>query len=191
MVRDAKRAGLPITAEAAPHHFTLTDESLSTFDPNFKVNPPLRSRADVEALKIGLGDGTIDAIATDHAPHAPHLKEQPLDAAPPGMLGLETALALALTELPLGLRDVLAALSWRPAAIAGVADRHGRPIAPGEPANLTVFDPAAEWTVDRSALASRSRNTPYHGRILRGRVRHTVFAGRPVVVDGSIREVDR
>ena len=166
-------------------------ESLSTFDPNFKVNPPLRSRADVEALKIGLGDGTIDAIATDHAPHAPHLKEQPLDAAPPGMLGLETALALALTELPLGLRDVLAALSWRPAAIAGVADRHGRPIAPGEPANLTVFDPAAEWTVDRSALASRSRNTPYHGRILRGRVRHTVFAGRPVVVDGSIREVDR
>ena len=185
MVRVAKAEGLPITAEAAPHHFTLTDEALSGFDPTFKVNPPLRTPADIAALKRGLADGTIDAIATDHAPHAPHLKEQPLDQAPPGMLGLETALALALTELAMPLRDVVAALSWKPAAIAHLADRHGRPVAAGEPANLAVFDPSATWTIDRGELASRSRNTPYHGRTVRGRVRHTVFGGQAVVVDGK------
>ena len=185
MVREAKAEGLPVTAEAAPHHFTLTDESLRGFDPTFKVNPPLRTPADIAALKTGLVDGTIDAIATDHAPHAPHLKEQPLDQAPPGMLGLETALALALTELSMPLRDVIAALSWKPAAIAHLSERHGRPIAAGEPANVVVFDPTAEWIVDRSRLASRSRNTPYHGRRVRGRVRHTVFDGQPVVVGGK------
>ena len=111
----------------------------------FKVNPPLRTRADIDAIKAGLADGTIDAIATDHAPHAPHTKEAPLDEAPPGMSGLETALALAITELGMPLAEVVAALSWQPAAIAGVADRHGRPIAVGEPANLTVFDPTQQW----------------------------------------------
>ena len=141
LVRAAKAEGLRITAEAAPHHFTLTDEQLNGYDPVFKVNPPLRTRADIEAIKTGLADGTIDAIATDHAPHAPHTKEVPLDEAPPGMLGLETALALSISELHLPLAQVVAALSWKPAAIAGVADRHGRPIAVGEPANLTVFDP--------------------------------------------------
>ena len=185
MVRSAKAEGLAVTAEATPHHFTLTDEALSGFDPTFKVNPPLRTPADIAALNRGLADGTIDAIATDHAPHAPHLKEQPLDQAPPGMLGLETALALALTELAMPLRDVVAALSWKPAAIAHLADRHGRPIAAGEPANLAVFDPSATWTIDRGELASRSRNTPYHGRTVRGRVRHTVFGGQAVVVDGT------
>jgi dihydroorotase len=187
LVRAAKADGLAVTAEAAPHHFSLTDESLAGFDPVFKVNPPLREAADMAAIKAGLADGTIDAIATDHAPHAPHTKELPLDQAPPGMLGLETALGLSLAELDMPLADIVAALSWKPAAIAGVADRHGRPLVPGEPANITVFDPQVEWQVAPGALASKSRNTPYVGRVLRGRVRHTVYAGSPVVVDGVAR----
>jgi len=184
MVRRAKSEGLPITAEATPHHFTLTDEALRSFDPVFKVNPPLRTSADIAALKAGLRDGTIDAIATDHAPHASHLKEQPLDQAPPGMLGLETALALSLTELNMDAQAVVAALSWKPARIAGVGDRHGRPVAVGESANLAIFDPTCEWVVDREAVASKSKNTPYHGRAVRGKVRHTVFSGQVVVRDG-------
>ncbi|MGA1642006.1 MAG: dihydroorotase [Ilumatobacteraceae bacterium] len=189
LVRAAKADGLAITAEVAPHHFSLTDELLSGFDPVFKVNPPLRTPADIAALKEGLADGTIDAIATDHAPHAERLKEQPLDQAPPGMLGLETALGVALTELVdtglMTLRQVVAALSWNPARIARLADRHGRPVSVGEPANLTVFDPTATWEVDPSTLASRSRNTPYGGRVLRGRVRHTIYEGVAVVVAGE------
>ena len=189
MVRAAKSEGLPVTAEATPHHFTLTDEALRSFDPVFKVNPPLRTPADIEALKTGIGDGTIDAIATDHAPHADHLKEQPLDQAPPGMIGLETALALSITELVTGgprlpIVDVVAALSWKPARIANIHDRHGRPVSVGEPANLVVFDPNREWTVERESVASRSRNTPFHGRSVTGRVVHTVVNGDPVVVDG-------
>jgi dihydroorotase len=184
LIRAAKADGLPVTAEAAPHHFTLTDEMLSGYDSVFKVNPPLRTAADIAALKAGLADGTIDAIATDHAPHPPHDKEAPLDQAPPGMLGLETALALAITELDLPLAQVIALLSWQPAAIAGVADRHGRPVEVGEPANICVFDPHLEWTVVPANLASKSRNTPYAGRTLRGKVRHTVFGGEVVVEHG-------
>jgi dihydroorotase len=184
MVRRAKAEGLPVTAEATPHHFTLTDDALRSFDPVFKVNPPLRTPADIAALKEGLRDGTIDAIATDHAPHASHLKEQPLDQAPPGMLGLETALALSLSELGMDAQSVVAALSWKPARIAGVGDRHGRPVAVGETANLAIFDPKCEWVVDREVVASKSKNTPYHGRTVRGKVRHTVFSGHVVVRDG-------
>jgi dihydroorotase len=187
LVRDAKNRGVPVTAEVAPHHFTLTDAECRTFDPAFKVHPPLRTDADVAAVKAGLADGTIDAIATDHAPHVPEAKERPFEEAPPGMLGLETAFALTLTELVepgvLQLRDALACLSWRPAAIAGLHG-HGGPIEPGRPANLCVVDPAVRWQVDPSRLASRSRNTPYAGRKLTGRVRHTVLRGEPVVVDG-------
>jgi len=187
LVRDAKERGVPVTAEVAPHHFTLTDAECRTFDPAFKVHPPLRTDADVAAVKAGLADGTIDAIATDHAPHVPEAKERPFEEAPPGMLGLETAFALTLTELVepgvLALRDGLACLSWQPAAIAGF-DGHGGPIEPGRPANLCVVDPAVRWEVDPSRLASRSRNTPYAGRKLTGRVRHTVLRGEPVVVDG-------
>ena len=123
----ARAAGLPVTAEATPHHFTLTDAACAGYDPVFKVNPPLRTDDDVAAVQVGLADGALDAIATDHAPHAPHLKELPFDQAPPGMLGLETALALALTELDLPIERVLALLSWQPAAIAGSGDRPRRP----------------------------------------------------------------
>jgi dihydroorotase len=186
LVRRAKADGLPVTAEAAPHHFCLTDERLSSFDALYKVNPPLRTMRDVEAIRDGLADGTIDAVATDHAPHPPEMKEQPLDQAPPGMLGLETALGVSLACLSMPLVDVVAALSWKPAAIARIDDRHGRPVAVGEPANLTVFDPAAEWEVVPARLASKSRNTPYAGVPLRGRVGHTILDGVPVVRDGRV-----
>ena len=184
-VRSAKAAGLPVTAEAAPHHFTLDDSVVASYDPVFKVNPPLRPTADVEAVKVALGDGTIDAIATDHAPHTQEDKEAPFDEAPPGMLGLETALALALTELTLPLERVLALLSWQPARIAGIDAEHGGPVAEGRPAHLCVIDPDAVWVVEAEKLASRSRNTPYGGRKLTGRVRHTVLAGEAVVIDGE------
>jgi len=184
MVRAAKAQGLPVTAEAAPHHFTLTDALVASFDPVFKVNPPLRPSADVEAVRRGLADGAIDAIATDHAPHAQETKEAPWDEAPPGMLGLETALALAITELDLEVEQVLALLSWQPAVIAGLSSTHGGPVVGGRAANLVVFDPSERWTVDPAALASKARNTPYAGRTLTGRVRHTVRAGEPVVVGG-------
>jgi dihydroorotase len=188
MVRAAKARGLPVTAEAAPHHFTLTDECCASFDPVFKVHPPLRTADDVEAIKRGLADGTIDAIASDHAPHPVEQKERPFEEAPAGMLGLETALALALTELVepgvLALVDALALLSWRPAAIAGLA-HHGQAITPGAVANLCVIDPAVTWEVDPRLLASKARNTPFAGRKLTGRVRHTILRGEPVVVDAE------
>ncbi len=183
LVRAAKADGVAVTAEAAPHHFTLTDEACASYDPVFKVHPPLRTSDDVAAVKAGLADGTIDAIATDHAPHPVEAKEAPFDQAPPGMLGLETALALALGELDLPIESVLALLSWQPARIAGIEDRHGGPVAEGRPANLCVIDPQVTWTVDPGALASRSRNTPYAGRTLTGRVRHTILGGVPVVID--------
>jgi dihydroorotase len=177
-----------VTAECAPHHFSLTDACCEGFDPMFKVHPPLRTQADVDAIREGLADGTIDAIATDHAPHTPESKEQPFEEAPPGMLGLETALAVTLTELVepghLTLADALGLLSWRPAALAGL-DAHGGPVAPGAQANLTIFDPGHEWVVEPQALASRARNTPFAGRTLRGKVRHTVLNGDVVVRDGE------
>jgi dihydroorotase len=188
LVRAAKAKGLPVTAEATPHHFTLTDAACCSYDPVFKVKPPLRSDADVAALKAGLADGTIDAIATDHAPHSPEQKERPFDEAPPGMLGLETALALAVTELVvpgiLTMADALALLSWQPARIAGLHE-HGGPVTPGRPAHLCVIDPETLWEVDPAALASKSRNTPYLGHKFTGRVRHTFLAGEPVVLDGK------
>jgi dihydroorotase len=186
LVRAAKADGVAVTAEATTHHFTLTDACVAGYDPVFKVHPPLRTDADVAAVRQGLLDGTIDAIATDHAPHTVEDKERPFDAAPPGMVGLETALALALTELggELDLADLLGLLSWRPAGIARVDDRHGRPVASGEPANLVVFDPSVTWAVDPGDTASRSRNNPYAGRTLTGRVRHTLLWGQPTVIDG-------
>jgi len=189
LVREAKAKGLAVTAEATPHHFTLTHAEVAGYDPVFKVNPPLRSAEDVAAVRSGLADGTIDAIATDHAPHTADLKEAPFDHAPCGMLGLETALALGITELVepgiISLPELLALMSWQPASIAGIDDVHGRPIEAGEPAHLVVFDPTLEWTVDPARLASRSHNTPYAGRVVRGKVRHTLLCGVPMVRDGE------
>lgn len=188
LVRAAKADGLPVSAEATPHHICLSDEQLRGFDPLFKVNPPLRTREDIDALKRGLADGTIDAIATDHAPHAPHTKEQPLDSAPPGMLGLETSLGVVLSEMNLDLPAVIDRMSVAPARIAGVSGIHGCNIEVGAPANITVFDPDVTWSVEPERLASKSRNTPYVGRKLRGRVRHTILRGEAVVVDGEAKK---
>jgi dihydroorotase len=218
MVRNAKSEGLAITAEVTPHHLALSDAAVQSYDPVYKVNPPLRTASDVLALRAGLASGVIDAIATDHAPHAPERKEEPFDDAPAGMIGLETALAVAYGALCAGpglsagdgevdgwvprgdgatmsLRELLGLFSWKAARIAGLdlerdggrgrRGGQGGPIRPGATAHLMVFDPSAEWVVDTTRQASRSRNTPYAGRRLTGKVRHTVFAGEVVVLDGE------
>ncbi|GMU78883.1 MAG: dihydroorotase [Acidimicrobiia bacterium] len=190
LVRAAKAQGLRVSAEAAPHHFTLTDACCASYDPVFKVNPPLRSDADVAAIKAALADGTIDVIATDHAPHPTEAKEQPFEEAPSGMLGLETALALVWEALVrpgvLTPMEAFAACSWKGATLAGLED-HGRPVEAGSVANLCVFDPDHRWEVDAGRLASKARNTPYAGRALTGKVRHTILRGEPVVRDGEAR----
>lgn len=185
LVRAAKRDGLPVTAEVTPHHLSLDETRLATFDTVYKVNPPLRSPRDIEALRAGVVDGTIDALATDHAPHPRRDKELSLDQAPPGMLGLETALGVALGALSIDLVHLVRVMSINPARIAGIADRHGRDVQPGAPANLVVFDPSAAWTVEPDRLASKSRNTPYAGMTLRGTVRHTMLDGVFTVRDGE------
>ena len=190
LVRAAKADGVRVTAECTPQHLVLTDESCAHFDPAFKMNPPLREQADVDALRAGLLDGTIDAIATDHAPHAPESKAAPFEDAPPGMLGVETALAVVLTTLVepgvITLADALGALSWRAARVAGLdVQGHGRPVASGQAANLCVIDPAQSWVVDASRLASRSTNSPWNEWKLTGKVRHTIYNGEPTVRDGE------
>ena len=184
LIRRAKAEGLKVSAEAAPHHFTLTDAALAGYDTVFKVHPPLRTEADVAAVKAGLADGTIDAIATDHAPHTAETKERSMLDAPPGMIGLQTALALAITELGLPVERIFSLLSGGPARIAQITDVHGR-LALGRPANLCVVDPLATWTVDAHQLASKARNTPFAGRTLNGVVRHTVWNGIATVANGT------
>lgn len=188
LVRQAKRSGLPITAEVTPHHLSLIDENLLGFDPLFKVNPPLRTKEDIAALVDGVRDGTIDAVATDHAPHADHTKQIPLEQAPPGMLGLQTALSVTNTVIGLSPTQVVELFSVNPAQIAGIHDQHGRPIAVGEPAHIAVWDLSTVSQVSRNDMASKSRNTPYHGMTVKGRVRHTVFGGEVVVQEGRAQK---
>ncbi len=185
IVRAAKAEGIALSAEVTTHHFTLTDAACSSYDPVFKVNPPLRTDADLAAIRLGLADGTIDCIATDHAPHEPHTKEFPFDQAPPGMLGLETALALAITELDLPIERIVELMSTRPAEIAGLSDRHGNPVEAGQRANLAIVDPNAEWTISGTGMASRSHNTPYEGRTVRGKVQYTILEGELTVDEGK------
>jgi dihydroorotase len=188
LIRQAKAQGLRVTAEVTPHHLVFTDSDLATYDTNLKVNPPIRTSADIDALRAGLADGTIDAIATDHAPHAAEEKEAEFEAAPPGMIGLETALAAVLTDLvgagQLSLSQVIERMSTNPARIGGFKGQGS--LSPGAPANLVVFDPDAEWVVDPNRFASFSRNTPWAGRKLKGRVIHTAFQGRLTVRDGNL-----
>src|SRR5436190_1398741 len=187
LVRRAKAAGLRVTAEVTPHHLTFVDEDLSTYDTNLKVNPPLRGVEDREVLRAGLADGTIDAVATDHAPHAVEEKEAEFDQSPPGTIGLETSLAAVLSQLveprAISLSRAIEALSTEPARILGLSE-HGGPIAAGSAANLTVFDPAATWVVE-APFASRSRNSAFLGRTLTGRVVHTLLRGELTVADGK------
>jgi len=190
LLRDAKRQGLPVTGEVTPHHLTLTDEALLSFDTNAKVNPPLRAQGDLEALRAGLADDTIDVIATDHAPHSVVEKEAEFDLAPFGMVGLETALGLVLTELVhpgrLGLIPALRAMSLNPCRILKLP--FGR-LMEGGPADLVCIDLNKTWLVNPDQFASKSRNTPFAGRRLKGKAVHTLvdgsFALRDSRLDGS------
>jgi dihydroorotase len=184
VLRHAKARGVKVTAEVTPHHLLLTDERATSYDPVFKVNPPLRTAADVDALRSALREGVIDIVATDHAPHAVEDKECEWAYARPGMLGLETALSIAIDVLD-GDWDLIAErMSRAPARIAGLTD-HGHDPAPGRPANLTLVDPAARRVVDPADSASRSRNTPYAGMTLPGRVVATFLRGEATVLDGK------
>jgi dihydroorotase len=179
LIRDAKRRGARVTAEACPHHFTLTDEGLRTFDSNHKMSPPLRTAADVEAIIAGIVDGTLDCIATDHAPHAREKKMLELDRAPFGILGLETAVGLAVTRLVatgrIGWPRLVEAMSTLPAQILGIARGTLRP---GAVADITVIDPGLEWRVDVAKFRSKSVNSPFEGWTLKGRAVVTIVGGR-------------
>jgi dihydroorotase len=191
IIAAAKAEGLPVTAEATPHHLTLTDESLEGFDPATKVNPPLRSPEDRAAVRRGLAEGVIDAVATDHAPHGIVDKELEFNAAANGMVGLETALPLALRLVSAGevsLHRLVEALTWRPARILAVA---GGRLAPGDPADVTLVDPGEEWTVEPERFFSKARNTPFAGWRVQGRVRATIVGGRVVFRDGAVIAGDR
>jgi dihydroorotase len=188
LIRWAKSKGWQVTAEVTPHHLLLTDQLVSSYDPAYKVNPPLRSETDVFALREGLADGTIDAVATDHAPHPVEDKDCEWSAAAFGMLGLQTALpAVQEAMVETGLLDwagIADRLSVRPARIGRLLG-HGRPLEAGAPANIVLYDPAASWVVDPAGLASKSRNTPFAGRRLPGSVVATFLRGRPTVLDGK------
>lgn len=188
LLRDAADRGLPVTADVTPHHLTITDESLVGYDTRFKVNPPIRSEEDRDALRGAVAEGVIGTIATDHAPHAVEDKEVEFDQARPGTTGLETALAVVLTELVapriLDLPAAVRALSQAPAEILGLDD-HGGPIEPGAIANLTVFDPDEEWTVGDRPMATKGRNSAFLGRPVRGRVRTTLLRGEATVREGE------
>jgi dihydroorotase len=180
LVRDAKRRGLTVTAEVTPHHFTLTDAAVEGYNTNAKMNPPLRTQHDVEAVRQGLADGTIEVIATDHAPHHRDEKEVEFDQAANGIVGLETALGLALRmadEIHLPLDRLVAAMSTNPARILGV---NGGRLAVGDVADVTIVDPARRWTVDPSRFQSKSRNTPFGSLELQGQAVVTMVGGRVV-----------
>nr|WP_245930360.1 dihydroorotase [Allonocardiopsis opalescens] len=189
ILRWAKSRGTQVTAEVTPHHLLLTDDLVQHYDPAYKVNPPLRTAEDVHALRAGLADGTIDCVATDHAPHPVEAKESEWSYAAMGMVGLETALSVVhLTMVETGLLDwagVAERMSAAPARIGRLATQ-GRPLEPGEPANLTLYDPAPRGRVDPRSFASKSRNTPYLGIELPGRVVATLLRGRPTVLDGKL-----
>ncbi|WP_166847780.1 dihydroorotase [Isoptericola sp. BMS4] len=189
IVRWAKSRGIDVTAEVTPHHLILTDELARTYDPTYKVNPPLRTAKDVEAVREGLADGTIDIVATDHAPHTREDKDCEWGAAAFGMTGLETALSVVQQTMVdtgrLDWADVARVLSTTPARIGRIDDTQGRPVAAGEPANLALVDPSATRVVDGAAQATTSGNTPFRGHELPGRVVATFLRGRATVLDGA------
>ena len=180
LIRFAKSQGIQVTAEACPHHFTLTDEGVKSFNTNFKVNPPLRTQEDVDAIKEALKDGTIDCIATDHAPHTAEEKELEFDHAPVGMIGLETAVGLTYTELVdkkiLSLEQMAERMSLKPAHVVGLKNKGE--IKEGFDADITIVDPKKTWTVRKEEIASKSKNSPFIGRALKGAVETTVCGGK-------------
>jgi dihydroorotase len=191
LVRRAKDDGVAVTCETCPHYFTLTDNDVRSYDTNLRVNPPLRTASDIAAIKTGLADGTIDAIASDHAPHSLEEKQVEFDAAPPGMIGLETLLPLTLTELvqpgTITLERAIELMSTDPASILGIP--HGS-LAVGAPADVTVFDPDWVWKITGDWFVSKSKNSPFTGRVVRGRVTHTVSRGEVVFEESAFDEGD-
>lgn len=189
IIRWAKERGIKVTAEVTPHHLLLTEELVRSYDPVYKVNPPLRREADVMALRAALADGTIDVIGTDHAPHPSEAKECEWAQAAMGMTGLETALSVVQhTMIETGMiswADFARITSTTPASIGQLADQ-GRPIAVGEPANLVFVDAEARWIVDPAAMATKGRNSPFKGLELPGKVVSTFFRGHPTVLDGAL-----
>jgi dihydroorotase len=194
VLRQAKARGVRVTAEVTPHHLLLTDELAAGYDPVYKVNPPLRTLADVRALRAALIDGVIDVVATDHAPHTVEDKECEWAYARPGMVGLETALPVVLSVLGEQWDLIAERMSRAPARIAGLTRHHhtddkraghGNDLVPGAPATLTLVDPAARRVVDPAELTSRGRNTPYTGTTLPGRIVATFLRGEPTVLDGK------
>lgn len=180
LIREAKAHGIPVTAEVCPHHFTLTDEAVRTYNTHAKMNPPLRTEKDIQAVKEGLRDGTIDCIATDHAPHAPQEKQLQFDEAPFGIVGLETALPLILTlveEGVLTMEQAISKLTISPAQAFGLAKGT---LSPGADADVTIFDPSASWVVEPSNFRSKGRNTPFSGWTMKGRVHTTIAQGKIV-----------
>lgn len=190
VLRWAKQQGIQVTAEVTPHHLLLTTDLVADYDPVFKVNPPLRPREDVEELRKALADGTIDIVATDHAPHARHDKEHAFVDARPGMLGLEQALQVVITTMVrdglMGWHGVAQVMSARPARI-GRLETHGHDLVVGSPANVTLVDPASEQVIDASTSHSLARNNPWHGRSLHGKVEATFLRGTPTVLDGKVQ----
>ena len=176
VVRRAKKQGLPVTAEAAPHHLSLTDEVLKGYDSRYRMNPPLRNREDVEAIVAAVADGTIDVIASDHAPHTVDEKERELAACPNGVVGLETTLGVMMGVKKIPFKRMINALTLAPARILGLKSK-GR-LVRGADADLTLIDPKAKWTVDSSTFKSRSRSTPFEGMRLTGRAAHVIVGGR-------------
>jgi dihydroorotase len=189
LLRFAKSRGINVTAEVTPHHLLLTDELVSNYDPVFKVNPPLRTEQDVMALRSGLADGTIDIVGTDHAPHPTEDKDCEWQSAAFGMVGLETALSVVVKSMIetklMSWSDLVERMSIAPARIAGYSN-HGRNIAVGAPANLTIIDTSSNWIVDRNRLASKSKNTPFQAMSLPARVLHTFFNGNLVLKDSEL-----
>ena len=189
IIRWAKARGIDVTAEVTPHHLLLTDDLASSYDPVYKVNPPLRTEADVHALREALADGTIDIVATDHAPHPTESKECEWQEAAFGMLGLETALSIVQkTMIDSGLMSwaqVADRMSIAPARIGGY-ENHGQSLAVGSIANLVVINPTQKWTVDRDLVLSKSSNTPYHGHELPGVITHTFFKGKATYINGNV-----
>ena len=186
LIRAAKAKGIPVTAEVTPHHLALTEEALGTYDSRFKMNPPLRSEADVKALQQGLKDGTLDAVATDHAPHALAEKEAELTQAPFGVIGLETAFGVLMTKLvhrgTLSLKDLIAALTIRPAHVLGI-DRGTLKV--GAVADVVILDPDVAWTVEKETFASKSANSPFLDWGLKGRVTDLFVGGKAVLHNGQ------
>ena len=190
IVREAKSRGVKVTAEVTPHHLLLTEESARSYNPVFKVNPPLRTEHDVQALRVGLAEGVIDSVGTDHAPHSSEHKDCEWDQAAFGMLGLQTAFSVLMmtmiqTDL-LSLRTLSYRMSTTPAKIAGLTNQ-GQEIKAGSVANLVLIDPKSSWTVTKDLIVSKSFNTPYEGMVLPGEVRYTFLNGKLTVKAGVVQ----